>query len=161
MLMAAKHALLACCIALVAGTTTASLHAAEDDFPGIQKLMSDDDFRRSGLGKLNKEELEALDGWLLRFTAGEAQLLQQNSEAVREVEKDFVLEARLVGGFSGWTGETLFTLDNGQVWQQRLSGRYPYRGPANPEVRIEKNWLGFYKMTLVDTGKSVGVSRRK
>ncbi|MFK7830007.1 MAG: hypothetical protein AB8B57_09530 [Congregibacter sp.] len=149
--------------ALFAGLMAANspVTAQDSDFPGIEALMSAEEFRESGLHELNEEQLRSLDAWLLRFTAGDAEMLQQSSAAVREVEKDFAVEARLADGFSGWTGKTMFTLDNGQVWQQRLEGRYPYRGPANPEVRISKNWLGFYKMTLVEAGRSIGVSRRR
>lgn len=32
---------------------------------------------------------------------------------------------------------------------------------ANPQVRIERNWMGFYRMTVLSTGKSVGVSPRR
>ena len=28
------------------------------------------------------------------------------------------LESRINGDFEGWTGETIFELDNGQVWKQ-------------------------------------------
>ena len=83
------------------------------------------------------------------------------NEEVSEARKSFQVVARISGSFDGWEGDTLFHLDNGQVWRQRLSGHYRYRGPANPEVRISRNWLGFYKLTVVETGKSVGVSLRQ
>ena len=132
--------------------------AQESDFPGVKSLMSVAEFEKTGLDKLSKDEIEALDAWLVRYTAGEAQVLQTSSKAVREAEKDFEVESRLLGSFTGWSGQTVFRLDNGQVWQQRLDGRYRYRGPANPAVRISRNWLGFYRMTVVDTGKSIGVT---
>lgn len=133
--------------------------AADDSFPGFKKLMSEEEFRQSGLQKLNEQELDALNQWLIRYTAGEAEVLKETSEAVREAQKNYEVESTIVGEFSGWDGETIFRLANGQVWQQRLSGRYPYRGPANPAVRISKNWAGFYKMTLIEADRSVGVSR--
>jgi hypothetical protein len=133
--------------------------AADDSFPGFKKLMSEEEFRQSGLQKLSEQELDALNQWLIRYTAGEAEVLKETSEAVREAQKNYEVESTIVGEFSGWDGETIFRLANGQVWQQRLSGRYPYRGPANPAVRISKNWAGFYKMTLIEADRSVGVSR--
>ncbi|MFT4767253.1 MAG: hypothetical protein ACI8RN_000378 [Glaciecola sp.] len=133
--------------------------AANDDFPGFEKLMSDQEFVETGLGKLNAKELEALNQWLIRYTAGDAVVLQATNEAVREAEKSYEVESSITGEFSGWTGKTVFRLENGQVWEQRLSGRYPYRGPANPKVVISKNFMGFYKMTLVDVDRSIGVSR--
>ncbi|MFK8042824.1 hypothetical protein [Congregibacter sp.] len=133
--------------------------AAEDDFPGFKKLMTVEEFEGTGLNKLSGKELDALNEWLIRYTAGEAQVLQATSEAVREAERSYEVESRITGDFSGWTGKTVFRLENGQVWRQRLSGRYPYRGPANPKVVISKNWAGFFKMTLVDIDKSIGVSQ--
>ncbi len=132
---------------------------AEDSFPGVRALMSEDEFRASGLEKLDDSELKALDAWLIRYTVGEAPVLQVSNEEVKKADKNYEVVARLEDGFTGWEGETIFRLDNGQVWQQRLDGRYPYRGPANPEVRISRNWLGFYRMTLVEAGRSIGVSR--
>lgn len=133
--------------------------AAEDDFPGFKKLMTVEEFEGTGLNKLSGKELDALNDWLIRYTAGEAQVLQVTSEAVREAEKSYEVESRIIGDFSGWTGKTVFRLENGQVWRQRLSGRYPYRGPANPKVIISKNWAGYFKMTLVEKDKSIGVTQ--
>jgi hypothetical protein len=133
--------------------------SADEGFPGFQKLMSDEEFRQSGLQKLSNQELDALNQWLIRYTAGEAQVLKETNEVVREAEKSYEIESSIVGEFTGWSGDTLFRLENGQVWKQRLSGRYPYRGPANPPVRISKNWLGFYVLTLIESGRTVGVSR--
>jgi len=131
---------------------------ADEDFPGVRKLMSEEEFRASGLSRLSQEELKALNAWLIRYTAGEATVLQDSSEAVREAKEAFAIESRISGDFTGWTGKTFFKLENGQLWQQRLNGKYQYRGPANPAVRIDRNWLGFYRLTLVETGRSVGVS---
>lgn len=136
-----------------------AIFAADDEFPGVKSLMSDAEFEASGLDKLDAEELEALDAWLIRYTVGEAPVLQESNEEVKEADKNYEVVARLGDGFTGWDGKTTFRLDNGQVWSQRLEGRYVYRGPANPEVRISRNWLGFYRMTLVDAKRSIGVSR--
>jgi hypothetical protein len=127
-------------------------------FPGIETLMSEAEFSAAGLDRLSAEELEALNAWLLRYTAGEAEVLQAGNTAVREARDDFEVTSRLVGDFRGWDGDTVFRLENGQVWRQRLDGRYIYRGPPNPEVRISRNWLGFYKLTLVEDGRGVGVT---
>ena len=133
--------------------------AADKDFPGIRKLMSDEEFSAAGLDALSPAELEALDAWLVRYTAGEADAVRAASEEVKKAEKEIEVVSRLSADFRGWDGDTIFRLENGQVWKQRLRGRYAYTGPPAPEVRISKNFLGFFKMTVVDTGSSVGVSR--
>jgi len=136
-----------------------AVHAGADDksFPGIEKLMSPEEYSAAGLDQLSTGELEALNAWLLRYTAGESEILRVKNEEVREAQKDFELVSRISGDFSGWDGETVFQLENGQVWRQRLRGRYFYSGSPQPEVRITRNYLGFYKLTVVETGKSIGV----
>jgi hypothetical protein len=65
---------------------------------------------------------------------------------------------RIVGQFVGWQNKTRFRLENGQVWQQRTTSKYRYKA-ENPEVRLSRNFLGFWEMEIVDTGRSVGVKR--
>jgi hypothetical protein len=83
-------------------------------------------------------------------------VVQTTSEEVRAAVPEFRLEARIVPPFSGWSGQTLFRLDNGQVWRQRIKGRYMFSGD-DTRVVITRNLLGFYNMTLVGSGRSVGV----
>lgn len=128
----------------------------ERDFPGIERLMSREEFTRAGLDKLTPEQVRALDAWLVRYTAGEAYVVQTTSEEVRAAAPEFRLEARIVPPFSGWSGQTLFRLDNGQVWQQRIKGRYMFDG-EDTRVVITRNFLGYYVLTLVSTDRSIGV----
>lgn len=141
-----------------AALTLAATLSWADEFPGIRKLMGEEQFNAAGLDRLDPEQLKSLDAWLLRYTAGEAELLQIENKEVKKARESFSLKARIQGDFKGWDGDTSFYLDNGQVWRQRLSGRYKHRGSPNPEVEISVNWLGYYKMTVLESGKSVGVS---
>ncbi len=70
------------------------------------------------------------------------------------------LQARIVGKFRGWNGKTVFTLDNGQVWRQRASGKYTYLGD-DTRVVISQNRWGFYDLRLVAADRKVGVTRVK
>ena len=146
-------------VALLLLALVASIAGAQEKFPGIENLMTAREFKDAGLYQLSDEELEMLNAWLVNYTAGEAQVLIETNKEVQEarssVDSDIV--SRITGDFTGWSGETVFRLENGQVWRQRLSGRYKYNGPPNPEVRISKNFMGFYKMTVSETGKSIGV----
>ena len=137
---------------------SAAAQAEEKPFPGIKSLMTSGEFSASGLNRLSEEELEALNAWLVRFTAGEAAVLRVENDEVRNAEKNFELLSRIEGNFRGWSGETVFHLENGQLWRQRLQGRYTYTGPPNPEVRISRNWMGYYKLTIIETGRGVGVT---
>jgi hypothetical protein len=46
-----------------------------------------------------------------------------------------VIESRIDGTFNGWSGETIFKLTNGQIWQQS-SYAYTYSYKYRPEVLI-------------------------
>lgn len=68
------------------------------------------------------------------------------------------ITARIKGEFKGWSGKTIFRLDNGQVWQQRVGGNYRSARRTDPEVVVERGRFGYY-LRLVETGRSVGVKR--
>ena len=144
---------------VVLAAATGSPQAADNSsFPGVEKLMTGDEFSAAGLDQLSPAEVDALNQWLIRYTATDAEFIQTSDVEVKQAKKDALITARLSESFSGWSGKTLFHLDNGQVWQQRLDGRYHYRGEP-PEVRIKKNLFGFWSMSLVDKGMSIGVKR--
>jgi hypothetical protein len=84
--------------------------------------------------------------------------LPEPSPAEKDAGK--VLRATIVSPFRGWSGKTKFKLDNGQIWQQRVSGRYTYAGD-DTRVVITVNGFGFYEMELLAAGRSVGVKRLK
>lgn len=131
-----------------------------EDFPGVRQLMSEQQFREAGLHKLSDAEREALDRWLLDYTVGDAQELRRSNEAVQEAEEAVRIEASIKPPFRGWDGNTVFSLDNGQVWRQRLRGRYFHRGD-DTSVVISKNLFGFWEMTMTSSGRTVGVTRVK
>lgn len=118
--------------------------------------MSPTEFDSAGLDKLSAEELAALDAWLLRYTAGEAEMLQRSNEQVREAADEVRIISRLQPPFEGWDGDTVFRLENGQVWKQRQPGRYRHTGD-DLEVTIRRNFFGFHVLTVNATGRSVGV----
>ncbi len=151
-----RHPFLASALLCAAVITAPGL--AADGFPGVQKLMSAEQFEAAGLQKLTAAEREALDRWLVNYTAEEAPELLRSNPEVRAAEEAIRIEASINPPFNGWNGDTLFYLDNGQVWRQRLQGRYFHRGDDTAVV-IEKNLLGYYKMTLSSSGKSIGVTR--
>ena len=80
----------------------------------------------------------------------------RESENTKQSESAF--EARLTGDFTGWSGKTIFKLDNGQVWRQRSSANYRHRG-SDRRVKFKKNWMGGWEMTVVSSGKTVLVRK--
>jgi hypothetical protein len=141
---------------LAATAFPATSIAAEKDFPGIEHLMTADEFARAGLDKLTPAQMAALHDWLVHYTAGPADVVQKTSVEVKKASEDFRIVAHVLPPFTGWTGQTIFRLDNGQAWRQRISGRYSYNG-QDTEVVITRNFAGFYVMTLTASGRSIGI----
>jgi hypothetical protein len=68
-----------------------------------------------------------------------------------------IIEARIDGEFSGWDGETIFKLDNGQIWQQ-TSYAYTYHYAYRPKIMlIHVN--GHYEMQVEGVSSRIAVTR--
>ena len=139
-----------------------AVNAAQNNnakWEGIQKMMSAGEFKAAGLGKLSPEELHQLNQWLVHFLAYDSQQVVKADDKIQKLQKKPV-QHRIKGHFSGWTGKTVFTLDNGEVWQQRLPEVYKI-SLEDPVVEIFKNIFGYYELRLVKTGRRIGVTRVK
>ena len=77
----------------------------------------------------------------------------------RQAPSAEVIESQIDGEFSGWEGDTIFKLMNGQVWQQ-VDGRYKYKYNYAPKVLIFKTGGG-YEMQVDGVDGRVRVSRLK
>lgn len=69
------------------------------------------------------------------------------------------IESRIDGTFEGWSGETVFKLLNGQIWQQS-SYAYTYHYAYRPEVLIYAG-SGGCKMIVEGVSDSISVKRLK
>ena len=143
------------CLSLIVMLT--ALPALSADDPDIRELMTADEFAASGLSRLSEDEMDALNRWLLRYTAQDAAEMTSTSPAVEEISRAD-LRSRIDGVFNGWNGPTRFTLKNGQVWETNTSRHYSYSA-IDPEVEITRNWLGVYRMRILDTGVAINVRR--
>ena len=86
--------------------------------------------------------------------------LADNRASEKKPASDSSFEARLTGNFTGWSGKTVFRLDDGQVWRQRSAANYRHRG-TDMRVKFKKNWMGGWEMTVVSSEKTVLVSKVK
>ena len=133
--------------------------AKSGNWDGLKKMMTAEEYEKTGLDKLSPEELKLLDRWFLKFLAHESEQLVKADKKIKKLQQQGV-RRHIMGKFKGWTGKTVFRLDNGEVWKQRLGGRYAI-SLENPEVEISKNLFGFYEMKILKTGRRVGVTRVK
>ena len=79
-------------------------------------------------------------------------------EAARLATRDEPFEAEIEGPFSGWGGKTVFTLSNGQVWRQRTGSNYRHTAEGQT-VAVKKNFMGLWTLTVLSSGRTVGVYR--
>ena len=70
-----------------------------------------------------------------------------------------VIHSYIDDEFEGWEGETIFKLDNGQIWQQS-SYAYMYHYAYRPEVMII-NDSGTWKMKVEGVDEMIDVIRLK
>jgi uncharacterized membrane protein len=72
---------------------------------------------------------------------------------------DEVIRTRILGEFRGWTGQTIFTLENGQTWQQTDKENRFFPKKINPDVDlIPSTWAG-WKLQIVPDGLWIKVKR--
>ncbi len=72
---------------------------------------------------------------------------------------DTAIESQIEGKFGGWSGETIFKLVNGQIWQQS-SYAYHYHYIFRPKVVIYKSEVG-HKMKVHGVDDAIQVKRLK
>jgi len=130
--------------------------------------MSKEDFQQTGLEKLSTAELELLDKWMLNFANSVADAVTKqkvNSKAVAgnaEAPKSKLpmaaaIESKIDGNFEGWSGETIFKLMNGQIWQQ-ANYSYVYHYAFMPDVTIYSAASG-WKMKVDGVDETIEVRR--
>jgi len=158
-----------------------SVNAAE--FSSLEERMSGQDFKKSGLEKLSKQELDYLNAWLNgqsvlptantspQSASASSQPASASTAATPVVADDRVgfkskkndrgsIESGIDGPFTGWSGRTRFKLRNGQVWEQVGGGSHYFKAD-NPKVRIEPKAFGSWKMYVGDSNRGVKVKRIK
>lgn len=141
--------------------------------PDIRNLMSVSEYTRSGLDKLSKQQVDALNTWLAKYThsicptsakpemapskATTASSARNFGNPPREVSTTDRIVSHIAGEFHGWTGQTKFRLSNGQVWIQAGPGYYE-TDMKSPKVVIKKLLIG-YILQVNGNGKEVFVRR--
>lgn len=121
--------------------------------------MSSAEFKAAGLDKLSDEELAALNAWLQQNSASvqPATLDRRGFENLDMKNADDVV-ARIEGEFTGWTGKTVFALNNGQIWQQIEPSTFSARA-SNPRVTIERGLIGGWLLQVEGYNRTVRVKR--
>jgi hypothetical protein len=124
-----------------------------------------DGFKRFGLGLLNvlgavakayvEIESEKAAVQPIVVSGGGTVIIPSSSTFVASTQTPF--ESRIDGNFEGWTGETIFKLTNGQIWQQS-SYTYHYHYAYGPKVVIYRMG-GNYRMQVEGVNATIPVVR--
>ena len=122
--------------------------------------MSQSEFHGAGLDKLNPEELKALDDWLREGASAPTYITPAGSPVFypKESERE-VVESRIPGRFTGWYGQNVFALENGQEWKQAQSGASACA--IGTKIKIKPMLLGSWLAYIETCRDSVRVERVK
>jgi len=138
-------------------------HATDTQDFDVLKNMSVTDFRATGLDHLSDAQIKALNAWFGGYERSHASCAQAAAEpAMTEAPapgKDIV--AHLDGTFTGWGNNTVFKLDNGQVWQQVDDSTLNVGALKNPKVTISKGLISAYYLSVEGVQDTVAVRRIK
>ncbi len=113
--------------------------------------MSRGDFTAAGLDKLSPEELKFLNDWLNRQGTTIPEAVVGKPSASRyfypEGGQREIVTSRIDGEFTGWRGNTVFKLENGQEWQQVQTGLNEI-SLSSPAVKIQPMMFGSWLMEV-------------
>lgn len=72
------------------------------------------------------------------------------------------IQSRIINEFVGWDEDTVFELENGQVWiQSDNNTTFVYRGEPSPVATVKKGYFGSYRLKVDGFNKNVRVKRVK
>ncbi len=153
------------------------------DFGG---KMTDEELRQTGLDQLDPEQMAQLNSWMRGYLGQKEENMRV--EMVQIVEKQRVerrktkerffgffnredklkeiaaeevvesIESRIPGVIYGWRGNTVFHLENGQVWRQGKTGGTYAKKFTDPEIIISKRGESYW-LQIKGSKASVQVSR--
>ena len=145
---------------LIVFTTSVSLMAASG-FSSLEEQMTGKEFQAAGLGKLSPQELATLNEWIRSHSLGSLAVASTSSPVITasedidrrglpfdDSEDDSPIQSRIIGGFSGWDGQTVFKLENGMIWVQDDKDKFHIKEVQNPVVTIEQSMFNNWKLSI-------------
>lgn len=158
---------------------TAGAATAANSFPGIESIMTLEEFHNAGLDKLSPEQLAVLntaitrhfDGTVktevakqaddIRKTAAEEErrsILARFGLPVIDLEQQWKNDPALEATVTGWVGGNSFKLDNGQVWEGVEPITYELKGKS---IRILPRPGGQFSLEIEGKNTTIRIRRVK
>lgn len=135
--------------ALLAALLAVSVAVSAQQFSSVEERMTGAEFKAAGLDKLSAAELAALNDWLRKEVGAQAATAPTAAPAAVdrrgfiETQDRATIVSRIQGHFTGFTGNTRFVLENGQVWEQHNDGnRLTGVSLTNPQVTLKPSVIG-------------------
>jgi len=165
-------------VVLTGAVILSTTAAAQQGFSSIEERMTGKEFTAAGLEKLTPEQLQSLNNWLRAHSV--ATLENANTSAVSQggavgastdargfenqaagdISDEDIVSA-IKGEFSGWTGKTVFELENGMVWQQDEAGTFYMPATTGAVAVIDKGVLNTWNLNIEGYNRTVRVTRVK
>ncbi|MDZ4729106.1 MAG: hypothetical protein SH820_04115 [Xanthomonadales bacterium] len=138
---------------------------AETSFSSLEEQMNGKDFQATGLEKLSASELEALNAWIRSrslatldtpkagtptgtvYSGQDGDTRGFESEQMKNADRS-TITSRIVGKFIGWDGQTIFTLENGMIWEQADKDKFYVKELENPVVNIEPGAFRTWRLAV-------------
>lgn len=125
--------------------------------PGFTSTLKPDELSAAGIDGLTPTQVDRLNALVERYKTGE--VTREVEKAVKESKPAEYssddwgapkeIESRIAGSFNGWRGQTLFRLENGQIWKQTNPDVFvPVKPVMNPTVRLKKAGFGGYWLSI-------------
>jgi len=135
---------------------------AAEGFSSLEEQMSGKEFTAAGLNKLTTEELEALNNWIRSHSVATLDQPKDGKYDVATVQGDergfknkknskqdrSPITSRVKGSFTGWSGHTLFALENGMIWEQSDKEKFYIQEVQNPEITIQPGRFGTWRLSV-------------
>ena len=130
----------------------------------VDQVITPQEIHETGVSTLTATQRQALNDWLNRYTTTVLQIDRHQRSANSETTSvrsscSPAIESTISGEIEGREGETVFQLDNGQIWQQ-AEYDYTYFYAYRPEVTIYQTSAGC-RMNVEDETDTVLVKRIK
>jgi hypothetical protein len=150
-------------------TTSLTVFAAEG-FSSLEEQMTGKEFEAAGLEKLSPQELGELNAWIRKHSLAtlataapkpstEAAAVPGKEDKKKDDDERSTVTSKLVGTFSGWDGQTLFKLENGQIWAQKGKKKFHSKEIDNPVVTVEPSMFGGWRLQVEGVDKECKVVR--
>ena len=141
---------------------------AAGGFSSLEEQMTGKEFSAAGLDKLSQQELDVLNDWLrghsvatleTKTVSAEVADSAEDQPELKSEDKDkdededededrTTITSKLVGTFDGWDGQSVFELENGQIWAQTSKTKFKTREIENPVAIIEPGMFGTWRLHI-------------